>query len=556
MEEFHETASTADERGGSQRRLARFSSWFLNGPLSAILFCTCVGVFCTWLPVYLCWSWWPDLDGYATMASAWRSGVKPYRDIVSFSFPGHIYLFYALNFLFGAGKTAPIYAFDAALLAALGGLMMAWSKRLYKSYLPGLMGYLAFLSYYASLDRYLVAQRDWHCAFLAVSGLLLLQTWPWRAGLAASSLAFAVGLSLRPYLVLFLPALIVQILEPGRSSENSTKVVALRLLTWLACFGVFTVVVFSPLILDGVFVDFLRGVSLARPNGPYSTRGLQDRMSSLIHTVGTPGSLVLLAAIVWMTLRRRHRGESFTIVWYVCLLASPLCSVLAPIPHDYLSHPYVLVLCVNVSILTGMVASDLILAVESRLALLLVFVVVFASVPPSKCSIGWSGRFLGEISGGHWPKGAPPGNELDYGWSEYQAATEYLRTKTAPNVLVANLLHRPTGICGETGRLSPFRTEAPSLTWLSMTNIHSPSVFALSLEHAQEAVVIWAPHEGDQLRRSDYCGGGIVDLKEINRTVERLFEPEDRFGNLQVWHRKRPLSSSPANSSDVVTRVR
>src|SRR5271165_4610493 len=153
-------------------RLGRFCEWLLGRPMTALLAIGCLAILATWVPVYLSWAWWVDLDNWSTMALAWDWGEKPYRDIIAFNFPGQVYVFWVLGRLFGFGRTVPIYGLDVCFLVALGVLLALWSRRLFSRFLPGLIGFLCFLSFYASLRYHLVAQRDWHNAFFAVSGLL------------------------------------------------------------------------------------------------------------------------------------------------------------------------------------------------------------------------------------------------------------------------------------------------------------------------------------------------------------------------------------------------
>src|SRR5262249_55845888 len=150
----------------------------------------------------------------------------------SINFPGPVYLFWALGKLFGWGKTAPFYAFDASLVVALGALMASWSRRLWERWLPGLVGYTAFLSSYLSFDYALTAQRDWQGPFFAVAGLLAAQAWPGRTGRLALALGMATALTFRPHIVLFLPAAFLVIDEGARRSGDPWSVMLRAVLEW------------------------------------------------------------------------------------------------------------------------------------------------------------------------------------------------------------------------------------------------------------------------------------------------------------------------------------
>ena len=139
------TFSPSDSSGRCRRPLAR-----------------CVSVFLLmWAPHYLTWPAWADTDQFMVSAQSWDAGLRPYRDLPDFDFPGPILLLYVLGKAFGWGRTLPFYAVDLALLFVLGGALVAWSRRMFGAAMPGLIGYLPFLGYYLGLDYSQVAQRDW-----------------------------------------------------------------------------------------------------------------------------------------------------------------------------------------------------------------------------------------------------------------------------------------------------------------------------------------------------------------------------------------------------------
>jgi hypothetical protein len=121
----------------------------------------------SWIPHYLTWPWWPDLDAFAVLAQAWEVGLLPYRDMAAFNFPGQIYLMWALGKVFGWGRTAPFYALDAGLVVTLGLALVMWSRRRFSTVLPGLVGSTAFLGY-----RFWALARESHAISMAVDETL------------------------------------------------------------------------------------------------------------------------------------------------------------------------------------------------------------------------------------------------------------------------------------------------------------------------------------------------------------------------------------------------
>ena len=114
-----------------------FASWAFGRPLSVLLGLIVLVQVGSWLPHYLTWPYWADHDVFANAARAWDRGEKPYRDVRQNNFPGTIYLFYLLGKTAGWGRPSAFYALDSALLLALVGLLIAWSRKVFGRALPG-----------------------------------------------------------------------------------------------------------------------------------------------------------------------------------------------------------------------------------------------------------------------------------------------------------------------------------------------------------------------------------------------------------------------------------
>ena len=101
-----------------------------------------------------------DHDVFSTLAFGWDSGLRPYRDLRENNFPGTIYPFWAVGKVFGWGRTAPVFAVDSAFVVDFGAVMLLWSRRRLGRFLPAVIVYALFLSYYLSLDYRNVIQKD------------------------------------------------------------------------------------------------------------------------------------------------------------------------------------------------------------------------------------------------------------------------------------------------------------------------------------------------------------------------------------------------------------
>src|SRR5262249_36906484 len=152
----------------------------LGPPLAVALGLACAVFLLTWAPHYLTWPLWTDNEQFAISAQSWEAGIRPYRDLADFDFPGPIYVLYLLVKVFGWRHTTAFYAGDLVLVVLRGGTLGAWSRRLFGTGIPGLIGFLPWLAYYLGRDFTQVAQRDWQGPALAVLGLLALESLPGR----------------------------------------------------------------------------------------------------------------------------------------------------------------------------------------------------------------------------------------------------------------------------------------------------------------------------------------------------------------------------------------
>jgi hypothetical protein len=508
-----------------------------------------------WVPHYLTWPWWADTDQFAISALSWEAGIRPYRDLADFDFPGPIYVLWVLGKVFGWGKTAPYYAFDAALILLLGIMLTAWSRRLFGQLLPGLTGYVLVLAYYLSLDYSLVAQRDWQAAVGVVVAVLALQTWPGMAGRLTATLAVSFALAYRPQTVLFLPALFSALDQALQKAEGARARVLRVVGSGSLAFAVCLVVAFVPLLWSGLLGDFARALRVTHYGGPYNHVSIKSFLFWLYlgltqwRVVGLLAAFGLLAAI--SVLYRRP-----AITWILVLLGAVVYKPLSPIAHSYLDQPLELVWPTGVAFCLGWA-----LALEGMYpaARLVLAVAVIAggvcSQRPSFFRPRASVRVLGAWVQGRAPGIVPPGSEamltsrlrasgVSYSWEDYQGVLDYLRRKTTPGTRVANFLRAnpyPT-VNGPVGRLTPFPSAAGVL-WLLWVKPDDEAVYRRALERTGDTVVVWVPDEKG-------VGAGL-ELPDIQQQIRRLYYPEARFGAIEVWRR---LPGSGKNDSVTVER--
>ncbi len=509
----------------------RLEDWALSGPLTAALGALLLAMLACWVPHYLTWPWWIDLDHFATLALSWDRGQRlPYRDLPSIQFPGEFYVFWALGKVFGWGRTVPLYACDAAALLLFGGAIAATSRRRCGRMLPGLVGVLAFSWYYLNLGFDQVAQRDWHAPLLFVLALLMAGAGPSRTGRAASAAAAAMALAIRPHTILFLPAMAIALDEGARAPGESWTRTLRATLEWGVTLAAGLTLAFAPLYFGGLWESFLDGLRHVAPGRGYSQLTPLRFRDRLLTQLGdqpwlwtTPLASVCLAAVFVP----RHRR--FVLVWVLALAGAYFYKPLSPVPHHYLSHAVNLFWSVDL-----FVVAMLLLEVRGRIAplrLIAIGLLVYWGCPswPRFADPIRSLKAIPWLVKGEMPVDPPAsGTWNDVGWKEYRALIAHLKRTTAAETPVANVLGSLPAINGVVGRPTPMPAEC--LSWFIYWNTpEMRAEYARSLAEAPPTtVVVWIPSER----------GGLL-TEAVAVAIEQGYAFEAKFGNVQVW-RKTP----------------
>jgi hypothetical protein len=526
----------------------RAAGWLLNGPLAIALAALCVFQLATWVPHYVTWPWFADHDVFATHALGWDRGQLPYRDLVGNNFPGTVYLFWILGRLFGWGRTVPFYAVDAAFVLILGGILVAWSRRRFGRFLPGIAGYAVFLTYYLSLDFSRAAQRDWHGPFFVVVGLLLADAYPGRLSRWLSAVTTAVALTIRPQVVLFVPALVLALAQGVHARADADQettparwLATRALLGWGLQVTALVALAFVPLVLAGIFGDFLRGVGLTFYGAHYNkVRASSMGYQMLLQLLHLEYDLVFFAVLILAPLGDLATRRSAR-VWLLAYLGAWLYKPLSPVPFPYLEHPLALVWAISIGLLVQIVLIPGLARPAIRFVAVLLAVRLGVHARPLECSISYTRQGIAALRQGTEPLEPPLGiriglpaepHALAFPWDDYQEVLSYLRTRTGPDTRVANLVHVVPALNGPAGRLTPLPAE--SLAWLAV-DPDALGAFARALEAAPaDSVVVWSPERGalgDMYMH-------YADVERLAPVVRRLYEPVARFGALEVWARK------------------
>lgn len=513
-----------------------------------------LAILATWVPHYLTWPWWLDLDTYALIAQGWDRGIQPYRDVLTYNFPGQIYVFWALGKVFGWGHTGVFYAADVAFLLLLGGTMLAWSRRRLGGALPGLIGFLALTAYYANQPYALVAQRDWHGPLFAVLALLLVQTVRGGPGLVLSAAVFAVAFTFRPHVVLLLPAVALAIALDRPEGASRSRTVRDEVV-WGVLFAVALVLAFLPLIARGLIDDLIRGIRFATSGHAYP--GQAPGRRTLGQIVGVfrlqfrdRHFLLTLIANLALAYRAGPSARRAAYPWVAAMALIFGYMPFHPFQHSYFSHPINMVWSVNLAVLAWLVRESFPDAAALRAVALAGVALVGVSQRPAYCSPRESLRALNDWLHHTASEEIPPGArkfwtpaETRYQWPDYLATMAYLREKTGPETFVANALRGAPvpALNGPVGRISPWAAEGGANNF-NILGDPLDKENAQALDVPGDAVVVWSPGElgPDPVVKPP---AGVL----LERAIRALYAPEAKFGNIEVWRRKPPAAKpSPA----------
>ena len=210
---------------------------------------------------------------------------------------------------------------------------------------------------------------------------------------------------------------------------------------------------------------------------------------------------------------------------------------LSPVPWPYLTHPYVIVLSLNVAILIHILLEVGLPRPSLRLGVVLLAILASGIVArPRYCGVGESRRAIAALERGRTPEAAPmgyiePGSDpgvASYPWRDYRAVllTSGTRRRPGPDRQRAPRPPRPdrpgcpaAGLPRRVDRLAGRRPGRAALAALE--------------DAGDETLVVWR-------------GGGEAGPRVAARrrrpapraAVRRHYEPMLRFGTIEVWRRK------------------
>ena len=237
---------------------------------------------------------------------------------------------------------------------------LAWSRRRFGTWLPGAVSLFTLGTYYFGLDFSQVAQRDWHAAAFAALAMIAIEAAPVPWGYVLSILSLALGFTIRPQVVMFLPGLLWALHPAGiRTADLARWSIPwphLRLAAyWMFGFAMLTGMLFLPLIRQGLLDDLARGITTVLPGSGYSTA----KFSHLVLTVrltlahGRVWGLLMALALLWPSTSESTRKS--VIGWLLLLGGAVAYLAITPVIRPYVLHTFWLIWAFPLGILALMI---------------------------------------------------------------------------------------------------------------------------------------------------------------------------------------------------------
>jgi hypothetical protein len=511
------------------RRADRMASWMLEGPAAVVLWGVALLHLECWSLSYLGWPWSPDHDVFATLARSWDAGVLPYRDMEANNPPATIYLYWVLGKLFGWGRTTPFFAFDAALTASLGVIMLAWSRRRFRSSLPAAVGYLWFLRYYLGLDYSMTGQRDWHASLAAAAAMMVADAWSGHRGRWVSAFLAALAVAVRPQALLLAPAFVAVANAKCQSLRTPQAEVGRAAFQWGLIFTGVLALMFFPLMATGILGDFVHDFHRAAYSGLRAAWTIQDLVERSLNALWRWEFLAVLISAFVLTCHAESYARRSIAAWIAAQLATILYKAISPQQHNYLDIPQFLFMAISLSVVLGTILQTREVPAAFRLAVVFLSLGVnghasLYTIQPHG-NMQWSFASFDEMRRGREPLVYPNGYSGEYSLKDYQALIEYLSIKD-PNVTLANALAYPLALTGPTARLSAFPAE--SLAWLMLVRPDDESAFVEKLEQTPNSMVVWIPAEFER---------PLAPFDRLEQAIRKLYELDARVGPFEIWRR-------------------
>jgi hypothetical protein len=120
---------------------------------------------------------------------------------------------------------------------------------------------------------------------------------------------------------------------------------------------------------------------------------------------------------------------------------------------------------------------------------------------------------------------------------------DYLRRSTEKSMHIADLRLGGEPVNGVVNRLSPFPMDTPSLVWIRHHEgkpipLGTEREYIACLERTPSSVVLWEPSKPLKGKHYGARDGEPFEYRELAATIRRLYEPEARFGPIEVWRRR------------------
>ena len=522
--------------------------------ISVFLLTGLIGFCVVWIPQFLIQPLWTDHEHVLVMARLWDLGEFPWTAMRTYQFPGEMEIAWLSAKLFGWGYPPGFFLMDMMIMGTLCITLIYWSARQLGHWRYGVLAVIGLISYESTLPFTGVAQRDAHATELAMLAFCLpgvLQKR--RLGDVFSGIAFALGMAIRPHVILFVPMIITGIWwSESTESERLQREtgyfrnILKRVLILSASALIAGLIFFEPVLGQWRTPEFLAALQFPLQQDSAYNRGIFVEWVDAVKTYYViPRHFWYIIFCIWMVVGSRNKiWKQRGLVLLLIALTGGLYRMVHPVDHGYLKQPLMILECIGLAVLPAWLMIEM-KHFQGLTWFAVTGLMLYTGQVESTiyAELSYTPIAYEALLNGTYPPYSPPGcragypnngNYYHYHWPDWIEADAWLRVESTRETRILNLLsYQPfPSFLGTVDRLPIGRLESLILmNWF--TKYDFDSEISKDLENADVgSLVVW-----DSIRTNPM---NIPQLRKSNETIRRLYEKRMDFGEIEFWEKLAP----------------
>ena len=548
------TGNCITRPGGSDDGADRGRWTSIERALTGLVLAATAVLVALWLPNYLRWPLYWDTEHFAQMAREWDAGLaRPYKEFLSYNWPGQLYLCWAGGKLFGWGKSSAVNAMDVLLLAGFSVCILAWSRRCFGRVLPGSVALLGLVTFYLNCSFLLAGQRTWQAALLAAASVMVAQAARNGFGLAASGALLSAAMIFRPDMAVWGAGAVGAVVLQARSIRGAIRPLA----TWASGAAAGLLLAFAPLLAAGIFGDFLRAFGAGSKGKFYDPDDVhaQSIVASLrdlphyecLRPYDMRLFLVVIPALWALAFwRGSTAARAYLAAWVATAAVVAVGAFAMPYFIGYLVLPVLVALYLSTAPALAALGGEFRKSPALGLTLTVLLGLLFVPGLPAYCTPGLAWETARAVVTRTHVESAPvfhregyPEGDLRQRWADYRECLAYLRDGLPKGTTVVNALDPFGDYAGLTFVYSSKRRSGAETTALIVPSFPTTlfdRMIRKTADDPRTAVVVASgqiaahpPGAPTPPRKIDRWQATLV------QTLRERYQPARRFGGLEVW---------------------